>query len=77
MTDSGICWEVIIFANRCVYREYVLNEKCFFFLELKEAKVACSLTCFALHYFCGHLKLSCQGKSPSKGRYKFISKHKQ
>jgi len=37
-----------------------MNEmkKIFFFIELKEAKVACrNLTC--LHDFCGHLKLSC------------------
>jgi len=42
--------EVIIVANRCVYRENVLDEKCFFFLEVnKDAKVACrNLTCFTL-----------------------------
>ena len=46
MADSAIHWEVIIVENRCVYREYVLNEKCFFFRELKEAKIACrNLTC--------------------------------
>jgi len=40
MADSAIHWEVIIVGNRWVYREYVLNEKCFFFLELLEAKAA-------------------------------------
>ena len=46
MADSAINSEVITVANGCVYRENVLNEKCFFFLELKEAKVACrNLTC--------------------------------
>ena len=33
-------YEVIIVANGCVYRENVLNEKCFFSLQLREAKVA-------------------------------------
>jgi len=41
-----------------------------FFLELKEPKVACrNLPC--LYDFCGHLKLRCLRKTPSKGRYKF------
>jgi len=34
MADSAVEWEVIIVANRCVYRENVLNEKCFFLLVL-------------------------------------------
>ena len=41
MADSAINWKVIIVAKWRVYRENVLNEKCFLFLELKEAKVAC------------------------------------
>ena len=46
MSDSAINWEVIVVANGCVYRKTVLNEKCYFILELKEAKVACrNLTC--------------------------------
>jgi len=39
--DTAIDWEVIIDANRCVYRENVLDEKCFFFIKVKGAKVAC------------------------------------
>jgi len=40
MADSAIHLEVIIVGNKCVYREYELNEKFFFFLELERAKVA-------------------------------------
>ena len=36
MADSAINWEVIIVANGCVYRENVLNEKYFFFLQLRD-----------------------------------------
>jgi len=47
MADRAIDWqwEVIIVANRFVYRENVLDEKCFFFLNVKEAKVARRKTC--------------------------------
>ena len=31
---------MIVVANGCVYRENVLNEKCFFSLQLREAKNA-------------------------------------
>jgi len=34
MADSAILSEVISAENRCVYRENVLDEKCFFFLKL-------------------------------------------
>jgi len=37
---SSEVYEVIIVANGCVYRENVLNDKCFFSLQLREAKVA-------------------------------------
>jgi len=49
----------------------VLDEKCFFFLEVKEAKVACrNLSCLTL-LLRTFKAVSCHGKSPSKGRYKF------
>jgi len=34
MADSAIDWEVIIVANRCVYRKKVLDEKCLFYFHV-------------------------------------------
>ena len=40
IADSAVLWEVIIVGNRCVYRENVQNEKCFFFfLNLRKQKL--------------------------------------
>ena len=41
-----------------------------FFLNLRKRKLHVEIL-RALHEFCGHLRQSCQGKTPSKGRYKF------